>query len=130
MLDVRIFFKSVLLFTAAALIIYAVTPTGPEFLLKLLALDVGLAMLMPFVYPHVRGVRKGDAVEVVLSEQGIPFNLFYRRSDAAAVSNGRVGNTIRVAFRDGSEEDAVVVSYAGMFSRAKVKILQKEIKVV
>jgi hypothetical protein len=130
MLDVRIFFKALVLFTAAALIIYAVTPTGIDFLLKLVALDVGLAMLMPFVYPHMRGVREGDQVGVVLSEKELPFSMLYARSDAVASSNARIGEKIKVTFQDGSEEECVVVSYAGLFTPAKVKILEKEIKVI
>jgi len=130
MIDVRIFFKAILLFTAAALIVYAVTPTGIDVLLKLLAFAFGSAILAPFIYPHMRGIKKGDAVQLVLFEQELPFNLFYRSSNAVAISSGRVGSVIRIAFNDGSEEEGVVVSYAGMFTPAKVKILQKEIKVV
>lgn len=130
MLDIRIFFKSLVLLTAAALIIYALTPTGIEFLLKLLALDIGLAMLMPFVYPHIRGVRKGDRVAVVLSERELPFSMLYARSDAHASSNGRIGESIKVEFQDGSEEECMVVSYAGLFNPAKVKILEKGIEVM
>ncbi len=130
MLDVRIFFKSVALFTAAALIIYAVTPTGIDFLLKLLALDIGLAMLMPFTYPTMRGVKKGDQITVVLSEKELPFSMFSARSNAIANSSARIGGRIRVRFRNGSEEECVVVSYAGMFTPAKVKILEKEIRVM
>jgi hypothetical protein len=130
MIDIRIFFKSLVLFTAAALILYAVTPTGIDFLLKLLAFDVGLALLTPFLYPHIRGVRKGDAVTVVLSEKELPFSTFYMRSDARAVSNARIGGRIMVSYKDGSEEECAVVSYAGLFTPAKVKILEKEIMVM
>jgi hypothetical protein len=130
MIDIRIFFKALVLFTAAALITYAVTPTGIDFLLKLLALDVGLAMLTPFIYPHLRGVRAGDMVSVVLSEEELPFRMLYARSDGVATSNARVGEQIKVRFRDGSEDEFLVVSYAGLFAPAKVKILQMEIKVV
>ena len=130
MVDVRVFFKSIVLFTAAALIIYAVTPTGIDFLLKLLALDAGLALLMPFAYPSIRGVREGDQVVVMLSGKELPFRILYARSNAVASSNGRIGGRIRVRFSDGSEEEGVVVSYAGMFSPAKVRILEKGIKVM
>lgn len=130
MLDVRIFFKSIVLFTAAALIIYAVTPTGIEFLLKLLALDVGLALLMPFAYPSIRGVREGDRVVVLLSEKELPFGMLPARSNAVASSNGRMGGGIKVRFSDGSEEEGVVVSYAGLFAPSKVRILEKGIKVM
>jgi hypothetical protein len=130
MVDIRIFFKSIVLFTAAALIIYAVTPTGIDFLLKLLALDIGLALLMPFAYPSIRGVREGDPVVVVLSGKELPFRMLYARSSAVASSNGRIGGRIKVRFSDGSEEEGVVVSYSGMFSSAKVRILEKGIKVM
>jgi len=131
MFNLLMFFKAFVLFTAAALIIYSLTPTGTgiDVLLKLLAFAVGSAILTPFVYPHLRGVRKGDAVRVVLSEQKLPFNLFYRRSEAVAMGNGRIGSVIRIAFENGSEEDGVVVSYAGTLAPAKVKILRKEIRV-
>ena len=130
MLDVRIFFKSLVLFTAAALIIYAVTPNvGIDFLLKSLAFAFGSAMLMPFVYPHIRGVREGDVITVALSEKALPFSMLYARSDAVASGNGRIGEKIKITFRDGSEEEGMVVSYSGLFAPAKVKLLQKEIKV-
>jgi len=130
MFNVLMFSKAFALFTAVALITYALTPTGIDVLLKLLAFAVGSAILTPFVYPHLRGVRKGDAVRVVLSEQKLPFNLFYRHSEAVAISSGRIGGVIRIAFENGSEEDGVVVSYAGMLRPAEVKILRKEIRVV
>jgi hypothetical protein len=129
MLDVRIFFRAIVLFTAVAFIVYAVTPTGIDFLLKLLALDAGLAMLMPFAYPHIRGVRAGDEVGIVLSEQELPFSMLYTRSRGIASSNGRIGQSIKVRFKDGSEEEFVVVSYASLFTPARVKILQREIQV-
>jgi hypothetical protein len=131
MLDVLLFFKSIVLFTAAALLIYALTPNvGIDFLLKTLAFAFGSAMLMPFIYPHIRGVRRGDEVRVVLSEQELPFSILYARSSAVASGNARIGGRIKVAFRDGSEEEGVVISYAGLFAPAKVKLLQKEIRVV
>jgi len=131
MLDVLLFFKSIVLFTAAALLIYALTPNvGIDFLLKALAFAFGSAMLMPFIYPHIRGVRGGDEVRVVLSEQELPFSILYARSSAVASGNARIGGRIKVAFRDGSEEEGVVISYAGLFAPARVKLLQKEIRVV
>lgn len=129
MLDVRIFFKALAIFTAVAFIVYAVTPTGIDFLLKLLALDIGLAILMPFAYPHIRGVRKGDVVMVVLGSK-FSSSMFHAQSEAIASSNARAGGRIKVRFRDGSEEECIVVSYAGMFSPAKVKIFEKEIMVM
>lgn len=131
MIDVRIFFKSVLLFTAAALIIYAVVPNaGIDFLLRALAFAFGSALLMPFIYPHIRGVRKGDNVRLVLSEKELPFSMLHARSDAIASSNARLGKRMKVKFGDGSEEECVVVSYAGLFTPAKVRILEREIRVV
>jgi len=130
MFNILLFFKAFVLFTAAALIIYSVTPTGVEVLMKLLAFAVGSAILTPFIYPHLRGVRRGDAVRAVLSEQELPFNLFHKRWEAVAKGSGRIGSVIRIAFEDGSEEDGVVVSYAGIMTPAKVKILKKEIRVV
>lgn len=131
MLDVRLFFKSIVLFTAAALIIYALAPNaGIDFLLKSLAFAFGSAMLMPFIYPHIRGVRKGDEVGVVLSEKELPFSIPFVRSGAIAMGNGRIGERIRVAFRDGSKEEGVVVSYAGLFTPAKIKLLQRDIRVM
>jgi hypothetical protein len=131
MLDVRVFFKSIVLFTAAALIIYALAPNaGIDFLLKSLAFAFGSAMLMPFIYPHIRGVRKGDEVGVVLSEKELPFSIPFVRSGAIAMDNGRIGERIRIAFRGGSEEEGVVVSYAGLFTPAKIKLLQKDIRVM
>lgn len=131
MIDIRIFFKSIVLFTAIALIVYAVTPNaGIDFLLKSLAFAFGSSLLMPFLYPHVRGVRAGDEVRVVLSEQKLPFSILSAPPFAVAVENGRIGNSIKVQLKGGGEEECIVVSYASLFSPAKVKILQKEIEVI
>lgn len=130
MANLKVFFKSIVLFTACALIVYAVTPNaGVDFLLKSLAFAFGLSLLMPFIYPHVRGVRAGDEVLVVLSEGQLPFSILSAPSFAVAMENGRIGSSIRVRLKDGSEEECVVISYAGLFNPAKVKVLQKEIEV-
>jgi len=131
MADVRVFFKSIVFFTALSLIAFALTPNANlDFLLKSLALAFGLSLLTPFAYPHIRGVREGDVVSVVLSEQKLPFKIPFMRSTAVALTSGRIGDVIKIEFSDGSEEEGVVVSYAGFFTPAKVKLVQKEIRVV
>lgn len=129
-MNLQVFPKALIFFMAFAFIIYGVSPyAGTWDLVKLLAVAFGLSLLSPFLYPHIRGIRKGDAVKLIFEEQS-PFQIFYGNRTGVALENGRIGGRIRVEFNDGREEDGVIVAYAGIFSPAKVRALEKEIRVV
>ncbi|MCK4319228.1 hypothetical protein KAW38_01510 [Candidatus Micrarchaeota archaeon] len=105
-----------------SLIYFAVSPgMGLMGLLKFIALSIGLSMLATILYPHIKGIRKGD--KVVLTSPNVPF-IFGR--DGRAKTNARLNQEIRVEFFDGREALGNVESYEGWFSPPKVKLLYEE----
>lgn len=127
-----IFLKALLLTVAFALLAYALIPGASlDTLLKLLAAALGASLLAPLLYPHVRGVRKGDAVLVFAEGESIPFVGFTVRN-GVALEAGRAGSTIKVGFPDGTEMACEIVGYPGVFTPARARVAQKpfEIKVV
>lgn len=132
MFNVFVFFKALVLFVAAALIgfgVYAIAVPGASMLtiIPLLALAVGLSLVAPFAYPHLRGVKKGDAVIIVFDAQ-IPFTSFKIRSGVAKTS-GRKGDLIRVVLNEGNEIQARVTDYSGILTPARTRVSEKEIEV-
>lgn len=129
-MNLQVFPKALIFFIAIAFIIYGVTPRSTiGDLLRFMAVAFGLSLLSPFFYPHMRGIRRNDAVQIIFEEQR-PFQIFYGNAVGVALENGRVGSKIRFEFNDGRQEEGVIIAYAGIFSPAKIKVLQKEINVV
>jgi hypothetical protein len=128
--SLSLFFKSVVFYFAAALIVYAVSPyDGLDVLLKLMAFALGASLLTPMIYPHVRGVRKGDEVQVELARgRSMPglLKFFFQAGGGVAMENGRVGGKIMVMMNDNSIRRCVIKSYAGFFKPAQVKLIEKE----
>ena len=113
--NIRVFIGTFLVSFALALVAFAVLPESDlMLLLKLLALALGITLLSPFWYPHVRGVRKGDIVTI--TSDAVVGSL-----RGEALENGRQGQEIRVLTEDGKEIQCKITKYAGTFSRAKVK---------
>lgn len=124
---IGIFLKALVIYIASALIIYAVSPYSLDFLLKLLAFAFGAALLTPFAYPHLRGVRKGDSVLVEVSgREAAPgiLRLFFQAGSGVAVENGRIGGKIMVAMADGSMKQCAVLGYSGFFTPARVRMVK------
>ena len=113
--NIRVFIGTFLVSFALALVAFAVLPESDlMLLLKLLALALGITLLSPFWYPHVRGVRKGDMVTI--TSDAVVGSL-----RGEALESGRQGQEIRVLTEDGKEIKCKITNYAGTFSRAKVK---------
>ncbi len=96
---------------------------------KLVALDMGLALITGFVYPHIRGVKKGDllatnAVYYNNRAQGTIINLFGGPT-AIAMQSGRVGERIKVNFQ-GRQAEGIIASYASTFSPAFIRVTEME----
>ncbi|MEM0438274.1 MAG: hypothetical protein QXU54_03155, partial [Candidatus Micrarchaeia archaeon] len=108
---------------AAALIAFALIPGADLIMLaKLLALALGITLLTPLWYPHVRGVRKGDLVTI----EGEGSLLKIPSQRGVALTSGHMWGTIKVAAEDGREFTCRIKSYAGTFSRAKVVLEDRE----
>ena len=117
-----IYIKSFFGLLATALIGWALIP-GLE-LLKLIAVAVGISLLLPIGYPHIRGVRKGDGLLAVKNDSA-PMLLF-SATTCVALSDGKKGQTIGVMFSDGALAQAVIVGYEGLITPARVRVTQEE----
>jgi hypothetical protein len=124
-----LFVKSLVVCLALALIAYALSPWGLDALLKFLALAAGISILIPFIYPPLRGIRKGDGVSIgmgsVKSAPGM-LSMLFHTSSGIAMENGRTGQKIMVAVDDGSIRSCVITGYEGFFSPAKVHIAKEQ----
>ena len=124
-----LFLRVLLLSCAASLISYVLFPMPALVLAKLLALSLALTMLVPIAYPHIRGVRRGDAVDVVndVQHQIIPLRIPFLNFGGTHISldDGRIGSRIRISMPDGTWREAVVLSYSGFLSPARVQLVQQ-----
>lgn len=125
---IGLFFKTLVISVAGALIVYAVTPYSLDFLLKLLALALGISLLTPLAYPYVRGVRKGDVV-LLASYEASGFANLLQMQTAVAITNGRIGSRIRVSLPNGDGAEGEIISYAGFITPARVKLVEREFNV-
>ncbi len=118
-----LFVKLFLVSSALALLAFALTPsTDILFLLKALALGMAISIIGALAYPEIRGVKRGDAVSVVISNS-IPS--FIGRV-GRALSNARKNSELRVRFDNGEEAVGIVESYAGLISLPKIRIIYEE----
>ncbi|MEM4389742.1 MAG: hypothetical protein QXG98_03685 [Candidatus Micrarchaeia archaeon] len=127
-----VFLKTLLLTVALALLAYAALPGASlDLLAKLLAAALGASLLSPLIYPHLRGVRRGDDVLVFAEDESIPI-VGFAVKNGVALESGRAGGIIRVGFPDGTEIACEIVSYSGIFTPARARVVQKpfDIKVV
>ena len=125
--------KLLVLFVAASLIYFGITPSvGLGTLAKSLALALGAAILIPFPYLLVRGIRKGDRITVTQEGNPLttnPFTIILGISNGIALESGRVGNAIKIELIDKSIAIARISRYEGLLSNAEAKILQREIPI-
>lgn len=124
-----LFAKLLVLFLAASLIYYGIIPGASlGMLAKLIALGLGAAILVPLVYPFVKGIRKGDRINVS-EERGPVWTVFIGLSNGMAMENGRIGDAIKIELIDKSIAIARISKYEGFFSNAEAKLLQREIPI-
>ncbi|MEM2974418.1 MAG: hypothetical protein QW112_02225 [Candidatus Micrarchaeia archaeon] len=124
--------RLLLIFTAVSLIYYGLTPgAGLGLLAKLLAIDVGGAILVTLAYPYIRGVKKGDKISVVedRAPAGPAWTIFIGLSNGTALDDGRLGDAIKVELLDRSIAICRISKYEGFFSNHEAKILQREIPI-
>jgi len=127
-----LFLRVFLLSSSLSLLAFALLPDVDMWLLvKLLALSLGITLIIPVLYPHLRGVRKGDVVQAVNAPMRsflpIPFlSAFSMGGQFISLDNGRIGSRIKVAMPDGSWREALVLSYSGLFNPARVRLLEAE----
>jgi len=123
-------FSVMLLFTAVALIVFGITPDATLwYLAKLIAIDIGAAILVVFAWPYIRGVRKGDNVIVAEESTKGKIMMLFGVFNGKALDDGKIGSVIKVELFDGSVGLATITKYEGLFSNAEVKLLERTIPV-
>ena len=127
-----LFLRVFLLSSALSLLSFALLPAVElATLAKLLALSLAMTMLIPVTYPHMRGVRRGDMVQAVNAPQrsflSIPF--FQMPGQYVSLDSGRIGSRIKISMPDGNWREAVVLSYSGFLTPARVRLLETEASV-
>ena len=131
MAKASLFLKAFITCVALALIAYAVSPWGPEALLKLLAFAFGVSILIPFAYFPIFGIRKGDqlSIDSAAANQapGI-LRMLMGSGSGIAMENGKKGQKIMAALSDGSIRSCVIISYPGFFSQARAKLSGKGVE--
>lgn len=117
------FIKLAVLSVAVSLLAFAFTPSADiMFLLKSLALLLGISILVTIAYPLVRGVQGGDNVTVV-ANSSIP-SLFGR--GGIALNAGRKNSQVRIKLDDGREAVGIIESYEGLLSLPRVRLVYEE----
>jgi len=120
---INLIWKVIVGLTAAALIVYAVTPNATlGYLIKLFALNWGIAILTLLAWPHIRGVRKGDLV-FVREESSLP--LLFALPNAVAKDSGRLKGFIGIEFSDGTKGIGKILKYQGLITHAEVQLFEK-----
>ena len=113
--------KMLVALTALSLIVYAVTPEASlSYLLKLFALNWGILLVSTIVWPHIRGVRKGDPL--LVRDEDIP--ILFSFPNAVALSNGRLKGYVEMKLVDGTVGIGKVIKYQGIINNAEVELLE------
>ncbi len=131
-MNFKITIATFLLLVALSLIGFAFSLIGVpgsfvDSIWKLVALDIGLAIVAGFAYPFVRGVKKGDllATTVYYNSRGAGLASVLAGASAVALQNGRKGEKIKINFQ-GRQAEGVVIAYASTFSPAVVRVTEIE----
>lgn len=122
----NLFIKMLVFFTAVALLLFGLTPDATfSYLARLLAVSLGSTIIIAIIYPHARGIKKGDQLLVM---EEFP-TIFFGATNATALNNGRAGEIIKIEFIDKSTGMGEIVSYEGFFSAPKVKLLERTVPI-
>lgn len=139
-MNLMILGRSLVVLIALALISYGLHPyinaaIGVESSIfdsawQVLALAIGVSIIVSLCYPHVRGVQRGDTLvgEVPRARNmGSAMLAFVESVPVIALESGRQGSKIRVRMPNGKSAEGIIISYAGTFSPAYIKITETEV---
>ena len=120
-------FQLLLGLCALSLINFAAVP-GVELitLAKMVAGSFGVTILFLLLYPQLRGVKKGDKVQIVGFMPGpLGNNPVMNLFGAFGISmvNCKLGDDVKVRIGGGREAVGVLEAYEGLFSPARVKLM-------
>ncbi len=138
-MDLRVLGTSLLLLTALALLGYGfhdaidavagVKASPLDSAAQSIAIALGASILVSLCYPHVRGVRKGDAIVASVPRAHATAGGMFAFIDsisAVALEGGRLGQKIKVRLGNGRDGEGIIQSYAGAFSPPSVQITETE----
>jgi len=121
------FIKTLAVFTAAALLIYGITSSASlGYLAKLVAIDLGLSIITLVVYPHFRGIKKGDRI-IVSDEKTLL--LLFGFTNGIAITDGRINDFVQFELIDGTTGIGKVSRYEGFLTSAEIKVMEKNVKI-
>ena len=117
-----LFLKSFVILFAVSLVSFFFLPS-PSFmlLLKLVALSLGVSILFSNVYPHIRGIRKGD--KVMIAGSGLGGEFLSILLGASALENARIHKEIKLRLPNRRIAIGIVESYEGIISPPRVRLL-------
>ncbi len=118
------FLKFYLVTIALLFIFYSIVDIG---LRREIFLFLAVTFLSPYPFKAVvafRGVRSGDAVLVSARKGGV-LGYYVAKVLAKALTNGRIGDVIEIAYED-AKASAEVLNYGGLFFPPEVGLLYYE----
>jgi hypothetical protein len=118
------FLKFYVLLVAFLFIFYTAYDLG---LKREIFLFFGATMLSPYLFKEAlkaRGVKKGDTVLVSFRKEG-PFGEFIQKAPARALSNGRRGEVVDVAY-ESTIARGEILGYGGIIFPPEVNLLYYE----
>jgi len=117
-----LFVKSFLVLLMISLVGFIFFEIDVMLLLKLIAGAIVVSVVFSIAYPEVRGVRGGDTVMIVSSDN--PLTLVGRFG--RAIDAGRKNATIKVRLKDGNEIVGIIEEYSGIITPPRVKPVYEE----
>ena len=121
-LKIMLFVKSFLVLLMLALVAFIFLEMDVLLFLKLLAGAVVVSVIFSIAYPEIRGVKGGDTVMIVSSNN--PLTLVGRFGKA--IDSGRKNSTIKVKLKDGNEMVGIVEEYSGIITPPRVRPIYEE----
>ncbi len=112
--------KLIVALFAVSFLVFAVVPEFGELLtlLKMLAASFGISLLFVLFYSRIRGVKKGDKVQVMKGAISHLLGL-----SGTAQGDCRVGGEVKIKIGRQREAVGILESYEGLFTPARVKLM-------
>ncbi len=134
-MNLRFLFKSFFALLALSLLGFAFSIVGVpgtpiDSFWKLFALSLGLAMVLGYLQPHVRGVRQGDVLMAVQRRYVSNGDLIQNVMDTyfvTALEDGRLGKKIRVRLANNRRGEGIITGYTGTFTPASIRLTESEV---
>jgi len=122
MLKIMLFVKSFLVLLMISFIVFIFLDIDVLMLLKMAAGATVISVVFSIAYPEIRGVKGGDTVMIVTSDN--PLTLVGRFGKA--IDAGKKNATIKIKLKDGNEIVGIIEGYSGIITPPRVKPVYEE----